>query len=63
MGARSRMLGWRAWKVVCAGDSTASDVAVVMVPLFGHVGGEERTVGDAGVDGASALVAPRSRFG
>jgi hypothetical protein len=49
--------------VVYAGDSTASDVAVVMVPLFGHVGGEDRTVGDSGVVGASALVAPRLRFG
>jgi hypothetical protein len=31
-------------KVDCADDSTASDVAVVMVALFGHAGGEEQTI-------------------
>jgi hypothetical protein len=30
--------------VDCAGDSTASDVAVVMFALFGHAGGEERMI-------------------
>jgi hypothetical protein len=28
-------------RVVCAYDSTTSDMAAVMVFLFGHVGGEE----------------------
>jgi hypothetical protein len=49
--------------VDCVVDSTASDMAVVVVSLFGHVDGVERTVGDPGVGGASALAAPRSRFG
>jgi len=40
--------------VDCAGDSPASDAAVVVVPFFGHVDGEERTLGDFGVGGASA---------
>jgi hypothetical protein len=43
-------------------NSTASDVAVVVVSFFGHVDGMERTVGDPGVGGASALATPRSRF-
>jgi hypothetical protein len=30
--------------VDCAGDSTVSDVAVVMVALFGHASGKERTI-------------------
>jgi hypothetical protein len=34
----------------------------VVVSLFGHVDGMERTVGDSGVGGALALTAPRSRF-
>jgi hypothetical protein len=42
---------------------TASEVAVVVVSLFGHVDDVERTVGDPGVGSALALVAPRSRFG
>jgi hypothetical protein len=49
--------------VDCADGSTASDVAVVVVSLFGHVGGVERTVGDPGVGGASALTTPRSWLG
>jgi hypothetical protein len=40
--------------------STASDAAVVVVSLFDHVDGVERTVGDPGVGGASASAAPRS---
>jgi hypothetical protein len=56
------MPGWRPWKVDYADGSTASDVAVVVVSLFDYVDGVERTVGDPGVGGASALVAPRSRF-
>jgi hypothetical protein len=40
----------------------ASDVVVVVIFLFGHVDGVERTVGDPGVGGASALVARRSWF-
>jgi hypothetical protein len=57
------MPGWRPQKVDCTVGSTASDVVVVVVSLFGHVGGVERTVGDPGVGGASALAAPRSWFG
>jgi hypothetical protein len=49
--------------VDCAGDSSASGVAVVMVSLFGHEGGEEGTSGIPGVGGASATVAPRSWLG
>jgi hypothetical protein len=33
-------------------------VAAVVVPFLGHVGGEERTLGDFGVGGVSAPVAP-----
>jgi hypothetical protein len=40
----------------------ASDVAVAVVSLFGHVDGVERTVGDPGVGDASALAALRSHF-
>jgi hypothetical protein len=43
--------------------STASDVAAVVVSLFGHVDGMERTVGDPGVGGALAMATSRSRFG
>jgi hypothetical protein len=57
------MPGWRPWKVDCVFDSTASNVAVVVVSLFGYVDGVERTVGDPGVGSALALAAPRSRFG
>jgi hypothetical protein len=57
------MPGRRPWKVDCANDSMASDAAVVVVSLLGHVDGEERTVGDVGVGGASALAAPKSSFG
>jgi hypothetical protein len=35
------MPGRRPWKVDCTGVSTASDVAAVVVFLFGHVDGEE----------------------
>jgi hypothetical protein len=56
------MTGRRSWKVDCVYGSTASDVAVV-VSLFGHVDGVERTVGEPGVGGASALADPRSWFG
>jgi hypothetical protein len=62
-GSSSRMPGWRPPKVDCADGSAASDVAVVVVFLFGHVDGVERTVGDPGVGDASALAAPRSQFG
>ena len=48
------MPGWRLWKVDCVGNYTASDVAMVMAYLFGHVDGEERAVGVPGVGGASA---------
>ena len=44
--------------MVCAGDSAASDVAMVMVNFSGHVGGEELAEGHLG-----AMAAPRSRFG
>jgi hypothetical protein len=57
------MPGWRPRKVDCAGGSTASDVAAVMVSLFGHVDGVEWTMGDPGVGSASVLAAPRSLFG
>ena len=57
------MPGRRPWKVDRTVDSTASDVAAVVVSLFGHVDGVERTVGDPGAGGASALTALRSRFG
>jgi hypothetical protein len=57
------MLGWWPRKVDCVVGSAASDVAVVVVSLFGHVGGVERTVGDPIVGGASALTTPRSWFG
>jgi hypothetical protein len=40
-------------------DSMTSDVAVVMVFLFGSMGGEEWAAGDPRVDGASAISAPR----
>ena len=57
------MPGRRPRKVDCAVGSTASNVAVVVVSLFGHGDGVERTTGDPGVGGASASAAPRSRFG
>jgi hypothetical protein len=34
-----------------------SDVAAVVVPFFGHVDGEERTLGDFGVGGVWAPAA------
>jgi hypothetical protein len=52
------MPGRRPWKVGCTDGSPTSDVAAVMVHFFGHVGGEERTLGDFGVGGVSALAAP-----
>jgi hypothetical protein len=57
------MPGQRPRKVDCADVSAASDVAVVVVFLFGLVDGVEQTVGNPGVGDASALAAPRSRFG
>jgi hypothetical protein len=54
------MPGWRPRRVDCADGSTVSDAATVLVSLFGHVDGVERTVGDLGVGGAST--APRSWF-
>jgi hypothetical protein len=53
----------RPQKVDCTGDSTASDVAVVMALLFGRVDDEERAAGDPSVGGALAMSAPRSCFG
>jgi hypothetical protein len=44
--------------VDCTSDSSASVVAVVVVLILGHVDGEERTLGDFGVGGVSAPVAP-----
>jgi hypothetical protein len=49
------MPGRQLWKVDCTSDSTASDVAAVVVSLFGHVDGEEWTVGDPG--GGSSQIA------
>jgi hypothetical protein len=48
--------------VVRTDDSTASDVAVVMVSLFGHVDGEEWAVGDPG-GGSSQIVFSRPNSG
>jgi hypothetical protein len=50
-------------KVDRAGVSTASDVAVVVALFFGHLDGEGQAAGYPGVDGASAISSPRSRFG
>jgi hypothetical protein len=50
------MQGKRPWKVDYPSDSTASDV--VVVPLFGHVDGEERMLGDFGVDCVLAPAGP-----
>jgi hypothetical protein len=58
--------GRRPWEMDHAGDSTASDVAVVTVFLFGHVDGKERTAGnprDGIGGGASTMEAPRLRLG
>jgi hypothetical protein len=57
------MPGWQPWKVDCAVGSVASDVAAAVVFLFGYVDGVEKTVGDPGVGGASALAAPKLWFG
>jgi hypothetical protein len=54
------MPGRRPWKVDCADGSTASDMAVAVASLFGHVDGMERTVGDPGVGDASASAAAKS---
>jgi hypothetical protein len=51
-----------AWKVDCVDDSMASDMAALVVVLFGHVDRMERTVGNPCVGGALALAAPRSRL-
>jgi hypothetical protein len=56
------MPGRRPWKVDRTVGFTASDVAAVVVSLFGHVDDVERTVGDPGVGSALALAAPRSWF-
>jgi hypothetical protein len=45
------MSGRRPRKLDCTDGSAASDVAVVMVSLFGHVDGEERMAGELGVGG------------
>jgi hypothetical protein len=55
MGVRSWMPRRRPRKVDCTGDSTASDVAVVMALFFGRVDDEERAAGDPGIGGASAF--------
>jgi hypothetical protein len=52
------MPGRRPWKVACTDSSPVSNVAAVLVPFFGHVGGEERTLGDFGVGGVLAPAAP-----
>jgi hypothetical protein len=44
------------------GNSTVSDVAVVMASLFGNVDGEERVVGDPG-GGSSQIVFRRPNSG
>jgi hypothetical protein len=44
--------------VVCTSDSSASVVAAVVVLIFGHVDGEERTLGDFGVGGVLAPATP-----
>jgi hypothetical protein len=62
-GSCLRMPGWRPRKVDCTDSSAASDVAVVVMFLFGHVDGVKWTVGDPGVGDASILAAPRSWFG
>jgi hypothetical protein len=49
------MPGKRPWKVDYPSDSTASEV---VVPLFGHVDGEERMLGDFGVDCVLAPAGP-----
>jgi hypothetical protein len=46
MGTRSWMPGRRSWKVGCTGDSPMSDMAVLMISLCGHEGGEEGTIGN-----------------
>lgn len=61
--ASSWMPGRRPWKADYADGSTASNATVVVVLLFGHVGGEERAAGEPGVGGASVVTAPRSRHG
>jgi hypothetical protein len=57
------MPGWRPGKVDCMNSSAASDMAAVVVSLFGHMDDVEWTVGHPSVGGASALAAPRSWFG
>ena len=49
--------------MVCACDSAASDVAVVVVVFSDHVGGVELAEGVPGADIASAMAVPRSRLG
>jgi hypothetical protein len=43
--------------------STESDVVMVVISLFGHVDGVERTVGDPGVGNTLDLAPPRPQFG
>jgi hypothetical protein len=45
--------------VDCTDGSTAIDVAMALVCLFGHVDVVERMLEDPGVGGASALATPR----
>jgi hypothetical protein len=51
-----------AWKIDYADDYMASDVAAMVVVLYGHVDHVERMMGNPCVGGASALVAPTSRL-
>jgi hypothetical protein len=53
------MPGWRPWKVECSVSSSASNVALVVVRLFGCVGGEERMAGDLGVIGVRQWRLPK----
>jgi hypothetical protein len=48
---------WTAWMALWERCGSGGGLSL------GHVDGIERTVGDPGVGSASALAAPRSRFG
>jgi hypothetical protein len=63
VSVRAGMPGRRPWKVERSVCSSASNVALVVVRLFGCVGGEERTAGDLGAFGVSAMEAPKARPG
>jgi hypothetical protein len=56
------MPGRRPRKVDRTCDSTAGVVTVVVALFVGHLDDEEQAAGDPGVDGASAMATPRSRF-